>query len=74
MVDVLIALLPILLIIVSGIIKERYSSEGKKEKKQKELDEAFAEKDIDFIAVELEYYHRMLKEKNGNTTEQQKDN
>jgi hypothetical protein len=74
MVDVVIALLPILLIIVSGIIKGKYSKEGKKEKKQGKLDEAFANKDTTFIAVELDDYYRMLKEKDRNTTERKADN
>jgi hypothetical protein len=74
MVDVVIALLPILLIVVSGIIKGKYSKEGKEEKEQEKLGEAFANKDTTFIAVELDYYDRMLEEKDRNPTGRKADN
>lgn len=69
-----VALITGILSVLSVIVEALLSRDAKKKRKDSKLDEAFAEKDTDFIATELANYHRMLKEKNSNITRQQKDN
>jgi len=64
------SLLSILCVVVELVL----SKEAKEKRADEKLDKAFAEKDVDFIAVELDHYYRMLKEKNGNTTGRKADN
>jgi hypothetical protein len=51
-----------------------FSKESKDKRKDEKLDEAFANKDTDSIAPELDYYYRMLKEKDRNSTGRKADN
>ena len=62
-----------LLSILCVIIELVFSKEAKEKRKDEKLDKAFAEKDIDFIAVELDDLHGMLDEKDGNTTGRKAD-